>query len=1049
MFASRFLSHFPRQESLRRAAAGLLATSFSWAASAATYYVDTVTGNDAWAGTTSAATANLDNGPWRSLARVSSATLNPGDTVLLRCDRVWRERLALRANGTSSAPITVGQYGTPCAAKPLVSAAQPIPNYAWTNIGGNIYQARFPVNLLRSSGDLLGFSSWSRLHDQTLINDLSCVVNSSACITLTSGTTPTIAISGNFSVEAGNQLNISARLRIPAGVSVDVIPRRGAAPYDTIGATRTVVGTGAWQTLTYDTVFTATTTAARIDFVVRVAGQVINLSDVRASYAGGAPTQLMFADSTLAPAHHPNRGFDPARPAGMFATIAANADRVAQAGGTGSTYLQPAANLALPEGASIVPGMGVVVRTNGWMMDELTVASYADGKIYFDRPTTFPLDANWGFYLTGARWMLDSPGEWHVDTAAGTLAVWMPDGLAPAGRLASAVGDVGIDFSNGSFITLDGVDVDGFVTGVRMRTANGLVLRNARISNSGNNAVDAVRCSNCEVSADTIVNSRRDALSAVGADGQSARSLRVMGNRIVNSGVRGPSLGALDVPIRSYGALRAGSGATVQDNVVINAGYIGILLGTGSFASGNRVEYACISLNDCAGIYTAGTNNGSVIDHNTVQSVIGNTDGMPSQATTLTAGIYLDELAAGVTVSNNTLIGADDGVHLHDAASNIIAGNTFFGNRRFQVWAQETSNRQRAAGDVFGNQINDNLFFPAVPQQPVQQETIYASTSSFASYRGNRYSTLLSPTVANELWSGGGGAHDLPRWQSVRGQDMNGSQVSSIGYATFSTTGGNLIPNGNLAAGRRGWTWWNATAPLATAALESCPQGNCIRLTAGGSASLLSSPNFSTVQGQWYRISFDARTQSTGQPISVIVRRGGGGTNGYEGIAPSSLGFAGSTAWTRYSFVFQATKTVNAADPVTGDLGVRVDFERVMPATSLAIGNLEMVPLNPVETSLKTRILVNATAAPSAVDCPDQASNPALCTQFVKFSDGLLIAWPYTLQPHSSEVIYSRDSTLVDDDGDGVPNFQDQCSATPTGAYTNARGCSFSQAPAG
>jgi len=50
---------------------------------------------------------------------------------------------------------------------------------------------------------------------------------------------------------------------------------------------------------------------------------------------------------------------------------------------------------------------------------------------------------------------------------------------------------------------------------------------------------------------------------------------------------------------------------------------------------------------------------------------------------------------------------------------------------------------------------------------------------------------------------------------------------------------------------------------------------------------------------------------------------------------------------------------------------------------------------------------------------------------------------------HGSEIIFSRDPTLVDHDGDGIADSQDACPGTAAGAMTNARGCSYEQSPAG
>ena len=71
----------------------------------ATYYVDSAAGNDANAGTDSAA-------PWKTLARVNQRTFVPGDQILLKSGSVWNgEGLVLKGSGTEAQPITLGRYG--------------------------------------------------------------------------------------------------------------------------------------------------------------------------------------------------------------------------------------------------------------------------------------------------------------------------------------------------------------------------------------------------------------------------------------------------------------------------------------------------------------------------------------------------------------------------------------------------------------------------------------------------------------------------------------------------------------------------------------------------------------------------------------------------------------------------------------------------------------------------------------------------------------------------------------------------------------------------
>ncbi len=87
-----------------------LATESVHAASTA-YYVDSVSGNDVNSGMSESA-------PWKTLAKVSSITLGPGDRVCFRRSRQFRGMLNLHGSGTRSALIVIDAYGT--GSKPVI-----------------------------------------------------------------------------------------------------------------------------------------------------------------------------------------------------------------------------------------------------------------------------------------------------------------------------------------------------------------------------------------------------------------------------------------------------------------------------------------------------------------------------------------------------------------------------------------------------------------------------------------------------------------------------------------------------------------------------------------------------------------------------------------------------------------------------------------------------------------------------------------------------------------------------------------------------------------
>jgi parallel beta-helix repeat protein len=96
-----------------------------------TYYVDSVNGLDSNPGTLAA--------PWKTIAKVNSTSLLPGQSVAFKAGGVWRETLTPGQSGTASQPITFTAYGD--GAQPVISGANvtswtqgsgtPVPTTVW------------------------------------------------------------------------------------------------------------------------------------------------------------------------------------------------------------------------------------------------------------------------------------------------------------------------------------------------------------------------------------------------------------------------------------------------------------------------------------------------------------------------------------------------------------------------------------------------------------------------------------------------------------------------------------------------------------------------------------------------------------------------------------------------------------------------------------------------------------------------------------------------------------------------------------------------------
>ncbi|WP_020618718.1 S-layer homology domain-containing protein [Paenibacillus daejeonensis] len=76
---------------------------------ATTYYVSQSTGDDSYDGL--APEWDGTHGPWQTLAKASTVTYTPGDSLQLKRGDAWNEQLTMRGSGTESEPVIVTGYG--------------------------------------------------------------------------------------------------------------------------------------------------------------------------------------------------------------------------------------------------------------------------------------------------------------------------------------------------------------------------------------------------------------------------------------------------------------------------------------------------------------------------------------------------------------------------------------------------------------------------------------------------------------------------------------------------------------------------------------------------------------------------------------------------------------------------------------------------------------------------------------------------------------------------------------------------------------------------
>lgn len=107
----------------------LILIRFPSIGTAATYYVDATNGYDANNGLT-------PEKAWKTINKVNNSIFVPGDSILFKRGKTWREQLTVPFSGSQGSPITFGAYGT--GPKPIINGADlvvPWEHYAgYTNV---------------------------------------------------------------------------------------------------------------------------------------------------------------------------------------------------------------------------------------------------------------------------------------------------------------------------------------------------------------------------------------------------------------------------------------------------------------------------------------------------------------------------------------------------------------------------------------------------------------------------------------------------------------------------------------------------------------------------------------------------------------------------------------------------------------------------------------------------------------------------------------------------------------------------------------------------
>ena len=339
-------------------------------------------------------------------------------------------------------------------------------------------------------------------------------------------------------------------------------------------------------------------------------------------------------------------------------------------------------------------------RTQEWFIEEKQVVG-AEGRL--ESPLRYPLRPKAGIYLTGKAWMIGEDIGWAYDDGSRTLYIRDktsgPVSIVHTGHLFQVEGRGAVSVSGIAFDAAGGdainVKLDGVVN-----------IDDVLITRVAGNGISVAGSSFAQITRSHIEDTALDGIFF-------AEVARAVVRRNVASNVGlylgpGPSLAAINA--------HRTQAATIEENTILRAAYIGIRFAGDARIRGNVVESACLSLSDCGAIYTWRRGQDDLrppveISGNAIVDVEGDTT-VKFGVNDWFSGIYLDEWTRAASVYGNVIVNAGQGIYLHNARNNMVANNYILGAR--QKALVEKDDAQALVGTWFasreiGNKVVDNI----------------------------------------------------------------------------------------------------------------------------------------------------------------------------------------------------------------------------------------------------------------------------------------------------------------------------------------------------
>jgi parallel beta-helix repeat protein len=419
-------------------------------------------------------------------------------------------------------------------------------------------------------------------------------------------------------------------------------------------------------------------------------------------------------------------------------------------------------------------GAEVVIRVNHWIIDRNPIENHTGTILNYTSSSGNDAKDGYGYFIQNHIKTLDTFGEWYYDGSK--LYLFFGSGVNPDDHIVkvSDTDDL-VKISKSSFIIFDGLAFIGANSkAINLTGSRFITVQNCDLIFSGGYAIYGA--DNIGVISDnlTVTNNTISNINKVGIHIENEFiNATINKNRLRDIGTI-PGMDGSNVD-KGIGIICRASGAVIENNILKNIGYIGILFqGAGSNIRYNLIDTFCSVKDDGAGIYTNCQCN-QEISRNIVlngKGAPGGTIGNLSEA----HGIYIDDKGTKTIISYNTVANnISAGIYLHNAHDIIIRNNTCFSNKNQILFVHDNISPDDPIRNIT---MDDNIFFSGKrTQQTLSFESANDDIALFGSSDNNYY---IRPeddekTFANHVLTSEGRLiyRSLADWQLYTGQDTN------------------------------------------------------------------------------------------------------------------------------------------------------------------------------------------------------------------------------------------------------------------------------------